>query len=773
LLSKGYYLNRTCFEEAKNLLNSAVSQVITSQKAQIVVIAGKRASGKSVLAKQLLSNAYFNLQMPSIVLTPNASYVEVTGDSDKEINISGWDARIVDKFLSQFYSGTDVKQSDVVPVILADHLINRVTALNYLLTYLKNHNKPCVLLLTLNEDEFEKLKQPEDGERLLQLYDIHEMSIPHQLDDQEIDDLFKVVSRLEPKVRDNKNELIPKAKYTSWGKRDILIILYTWFDNKFRRFDEIIAEEIEKLQLSEAVKSFYLAVSAFHQYNYSPPLSICAKASNISLDEFSTIRSSPLFKSMINIDRVITKPRREVVSTRHSMFSKIVLQRLMPDNNEKINLMCRVLSLCDKSESNFVRDFFIHICRYESSLNVEQVTKIKDATEINLSNDYLINHQFGAYLIREGVNFDDARYYLDLANAESPFNSSILHSIGNLYYKQFKAELNKDKEKSLEYYNFAQKYFSLCREQVNNHEEYAYYTEISMMHHRLNNFSEDKDTKAILNAEKNALIHEALSVVPSERQNLLKDSLNDVPFNDLDSSEQEKISSVIMAGKASYVLLEYYSDSLIQYPSSNNWNKLNELVSIYWELSKDDIHVAIVLYGIVKNTFIKNASTRFELMRTYYNDLIRYQNTKINFSLLARYVRLLQVDALALEKYDFLRNTAEDIVNLFRDSKPSFLKDEYVLKKEYYCFDENNSEKQIEMFITTNKNHLMNARRYQTLVNLHFRDANKRFFTIELDPISHYYVKGVRKEVAAKGRVDLSFAIKYRYDGFWATDFRI
>ena len=64
-----------------------------------------------------------------------------------------------------------------------------------------------------------------------------------------------------------------------------------------------------------------------------------------------------------------------------------------------------------------------------------------------------------------------------------------------------------------------------------------------------------------------------------------------------------------------------------------------------------------------------------------------------------------------------------------------------------------------------------NAESYHSIVNLDNFEGQK-FFRIELDPISNYFIRGVRKEVAVRGRVDLNFCIKHRYDGFLATEFR-
>jgi hypothetical protein len=47
------------------------------------------------------------------------------------------------------------------------------------------------------------------------------------------------------------------------------------------------------------------------------------------------------------------------------------------------------------------------------SIKPEQIAKLKEATEVKLGKDYVLNHQYAAYLIRENLDLDDARFYLD------------------------------------------------------------------------------------------------------------------------------------------------------------------------------------------------------------------------------------------------------------------------------------------------------------------------------------------------------------------------
>ena len=773
ILSKGYYIERTIFDEVEKQLKKTIAEVRRTKSPEILVITGKRASGKSALARQLMAYAYSELRQPTLILSHQASYLDKPAGSEKLISISGWDGRQIDKFLSLFSHDNEDGRLKTIPVILADHLFHRLGALDHLLRYLENHSKPCVLILTLNQDEYEEARVSDAVDRLLQLYKYYHLSVPHKLDDQEIGVLFKVVGRLEPRVQDKKDLLIDRAKRSDECDRDILLILYTWFDKQFRRLDEIISEEVEKLNRTPELKNFYLSVAVFHQYNFSPRISLCARALGISMDAFSDLRSQPAFKTLIDIDTNLRESGIELVATRHSEFARRVLNILAPYIDVQVDLKCRIFSWCSLADLQFTRDFLNYICRYKALLTVEQVTRIKEATEKRLGKDYVLNHQFGAYLIRERTRLDDARYYLDLALQENPDNGSIVHSLGNLCYNLYKSKIDDDPPKAMEYYDLAKDYFARSRALMNTRDEHAYFTDIDMMRYRINSSSDVKTTNAFLKAEMYALTFEALRVVPFERQNLLRDLIGqEVPFRELPDRDRELVKAEIMNRKASPLLLEYYAKSLLSYPKAKNWQRLSKLVSLYWESAKKEPATAIVLGRITKHAFIKNAETRFELLRSFFDRLIRYQETKINFVLLAEYVRLIQIDALVLGKYDFLRTITGDIIDIFRESKPRFLGDEFVLDTKYYCFDGDDSKTLIKYFegkvdFSSSKE----ARRYQNMVNLD-RYEGLRFFDIELDPISRYYIRGIHKEVAIRGKAELSFCIKHTYDGFLATDFR-
>lgn len=529
LLASGRYITRTISNEAATQLKNIVRDVAKDKSPQILIIEGNRASGKTVLARQLTYFAYSELNQPVLILTPQASYFDKPHGSNKEINVSGWDGRLIDKFLSLFYGDGNESGNNVVPILLADHLSYRQFAIDHLLKYLENHGKPCVLILTLNTDEYPH------KDRLLPLYKCLDIHIEHKLGDDEIEQLFEKISNDEPKIRDMRDTLLDRAKNPDECNRDILFILYVWFDRQFRRLDEIITEEIEKLNSEPNLKNLYIAIAIFHQYNFSPRISLCAEALDIDITTFSEIRNKPAFKSFVNLSAELEAGNVELASTRHSEFSRKVLNKLMPEQEKQIELMEKVLKYAGQSDIQFVRDFLNYIYRYKASFTVEQVVKLKEATEKKLGKDYVLNHQFASHLIREKDRFDDARYYLDIALNEDPDNAAIIHSIGNLYFTLYKNELDKgNTPKATEYFNYAKEYFFRSRALMNMRDEHAYFTDIEMTKYRISSAFDDVETKALLNAENQALMLEALRVIPFERQNLLRNIVGkEVPFEKL------------------------------------------------------------------------------------------------------------------------------------------------------------------------------------------------------------------------------------------------
>ncbi|HYT41117.1 MAG TPA: hypothetical protein VEP90_02110, partial [Methylomirabilota bacterium] len=463
-----------------------------------------------------------------------------------------------------------------------------------------------------------------------------------------------------------------------------------------------------------------------------------------------------------------------VGTTRHVEFSRQIVGRSMPGTEDQINLMAKVLSHCKDIDLEFARDFMNYLYEVGLGLTYEQIRKLKEATEEGLEDDYVLNHQFAAYLIRDTLDLRLAQYYLERANDEFPGNPSIIHSFGNLCFRQYRELLPNNPEEAREYFNTAREYLARSRALQYGEEEHGYYTEIVMLKHRLEKEQDPKNVRATIEAERHALLFEALRVVPNARQNLLRGQFgHERPFHQLPSDEQQLLKNQILSGEASHMLLEYYGNSLLSRPKTWTWKALRTLIDTYWARASSDFPIAVIICLLAKQAFIKNAQTRFNLLQTYYENTIQFNKAVIDFVLLAEYTRLLMVDAFVLGRYNFLRNSVVDLLELYRQKKPRFLGDEYILKDEFYQFDENDAEQNLNHFENYPNNIWSNSRHSERFERIAYISGSRkdRYVRIELDEITHYFVRAPRQEIATFGNAQLNFAVKYTPDGFFATDF--
>lgn len=781
LLAAHYYIERDQFPELKDTLNQAIDGVKDDKVSQVIWLIGKRNSGKSTVAYQLAWHAYYNLALPTIFLTEDATY-SVPTNTKEPIEISGWDEQLIDKFLSLSSAHDQEDDPRIVPIILADHVVHRANALEHLLHYLEDHKKPSILILTISDEELAIAQGSLLGgpsarsiARLKHMFSGILIEIKHRLSDDEIQRLFEVVARVDRHIALNSERLIQLAKDEDYCDRDFLLILYTWFDQRFRRFEEIVADEIAILEQSDEIKQVYLATALFHQYHLQPRLALCAKAVGMSIESYNSLRRHPLFHTLITVQQEGTDTSQAFGTTRHIEFSRRIVSQLMPDVNEQVALMVQVLSHCSYSDLEFARGFMNYVYDYGIGLTYDQVRKLKEATEGAFEEDYLLNHQFAAYLIRENQDLVAARYYLDKAQNEYYGNPSIIHSIGNLHFRKYRDLLPDDPEEARKYFEIAREYFAKSRALQFGEEEHGYYTEIAMLKHRMDNEQESLDTRAIIEAERHALLFEALRVVPKARQNLLRGQLGDEkPFQQLPSLEQESLKKLISSGEASYILLEYYGRSLLISRNAESWRALRNLIGTYWKKASSDLPTAIILCLLAKQAFIKSAQTRFELLQSYYDKAIIDNQSELNFVLRAEYTRLIMVDAFVLGRFNFLRNSVVDLIELYRQRRPRFLGDEYILANEYYRFDESDINQNMKRFLDTPITHWSHPRYATRFEEIAFIPVSRteRYIKIEIDRLTRFFIRTPRQEIASRtGRVKVNFAIKYTYDGFIATEF--
>ena len=128
------------------------------------------------------------------------------------------------------------------------------------------------------------------------------------------------------------------------------------------------------------------------------------------------------------------------------------------------------------------------------------------------------------------------------------------------------------------------------------------------------------------------------------------------------------------------------------------------------------------------------------------------------------------VDALVLNKFDYLRSILPETLAVFRDFKPKFLKNEYILSDEYYLFDENDDSARKSLFSEKSKDFsdADKGKRYTQNIKPMW-DSGERYFPINMDISSNFFIKGIRKELPYfSSNLTLEFSIKYTFEGFLA-----
>jgi len=767
-LATDRYIKRSQFDNLSQKFTSIIKDVQETKSSHILHVKGDRASGKSVIVKQLSRYAYEQLNVPVLFLNPNAVYT-CEAENGQLIEIQGWNVRLIDKFLSQLHQ-EETENRLPVSILVADHQLHKQSSIDILLKYLENHNKPCVLLLTSNISTSSETQSLQ--ERIFDLYKKVDIIINKNLDNFEIEELFNSVRRDRPEIETRKQFLIEKAKIDC--HRDLLFILYTWFDNNYRKLEEIIIEESEKLtQQKDSLRELYLTVALFHQYNYSPRISLCAEAQDINIADFYNLNTTPLFKAFLKLTIAPddTDRTEHLVFTRHPEFARRVVRHLLANPDDQIKYMVKVLQCAKLSDLQFIQDFLIMVfTSHETSFNIAQVTKLKEASEKRFANDWVLNHQFGAYLIRENTKLEEARYYLDKALTEVDneiSKSSIIHSLGNLKFAMHRTE--SDRTKALIHYREAEDYFAISRTLRSVPEEHGYVTNIDLISFRLDNEILEEKKQARLVGKKNSLIFEALTVVPPKRQNYLLRRIQSggaSSFSKLSPKYREILLEDIKQGHATPLLLDYYLRDLLSRPKNKTWIKIKLVIDQYSK--HNDAATMIVIALASKKAFVTRADNRFEKLRLYFERVIKTQEEKISFILVAEYIRLLMVDAIVLNKFDYLKSILPETLAVFRDFKPRFLVNEYILPNEYYLFDQDNDSIRKKLFSQKHKDFTDPSKGKRYIQNIKkMWNFNNRYFPIVMDVPCGFFIKGFRQELPYfSSNITIEFSIKYTYEGF-------
>lgn len=764
--SNDFIFSGRCIErnQQKEILSKVFSLLnnFNENSTRKILIYGDRGSGKTVFIKKIAQFIFEHYGNPVLILNETSVYEESVNG---EIKItSGWNYRQFDKFLSHF--NINYKNPNSIPIIIADNVFSKLDQLEKLIENLNNHGKQSILIASCTSEEytatFDNKLYSNDGS-----YEI--VKLENTLDDVEINKLFNSVVNDKPEVIYLKERLLEKAKSDEYGKKDLLLILYMWFDEKYRKFEEIILEEADKITNSK-FKKLFLSIAVFQRYNLKPPIEVCALGVGISAIEYNEYYEMPFFKALFSFEVI---SNNKYVITRHSVYTERVLKILMPTKQDQIEIMCQVLRKCSISDLDFVRSVFLTLCK-KVIYRKPDIEILKAATEEvpELEKDYILNHQYASFLIREldlaqdndsQILIEDIIYYLDMALEESNDNPAIIHSKGNLEAKLY--QLTGDEI----HFDNAINEFNHVKAIRTIPDEYNYVTEIDLITYKIEKTKETNSQTKMLYLERAALIMEAITVVPKENHNIIirrsKEYL--VEFESLHTDEQALLIDLIDIGEASYTLMNYYAAHLLSSPKNKSWRKLKKIVQTYF--AKDKSLEQIIAASIIsKKAFILGSKKRFDLLRQYF-DTVMQESNSLNAILKSEYLKTISIDAFVLKSFDLLKEITKAYTLTYRYNFAKYLSTEYVLKDRFYSIAENQEEENIRLFeLYTNEHQIgVEAESFRRQINLSKSFNSTDYYNVELDIESGFFIKGVTYELERKDKIQtIGFNIKFDSDGF-------
>lgn len=725
-----------------------------------LILRGERGCGKSVLARQIAKHIFRKNRNPILFLNESPSFIEFRGEEEEVV--SGYSPKFIDSYLSNF--NREFGNSGTVPILIADQVTFNNRTLFSLQNYLVNHDKRCLLILVSSNDEFERFKSDYKGN------DYKAIEIKHHLEDSEIDDLFEKIKLLRPEVSRLKDTLVGRAK--NEANRDILLALYLWFDEKYRKLNEILEEESEKINSNDVIKNFFLSVAVFQQHNFSPRIELCIKALGLSPETFQELTRNPLYHALVKSSMSIDSDQDLMATTRHPRYTQLILKKLIASISQEVDIIKKVFSSVTKADLIFVRDFMNFLYANRIDITVEQMQSIKDSIENNgfFKLDPVLNHQFAAYLIRDATNLDTAQYYLDLAANERPNDVMILHSKATLYKRRYEKAVAIKSNDANEFYSRAEDMFDKIRRLSVIPDEHDYVTEMDMITSKIQDEEHTVEQLAELNAKRSYLCLEAMKVIPKERQKvLIRRKELAKPFKELPHNEQKILMRKIDNGLASAALIEYYTAHMFEKSEVKYWPILKNIVDVYF-IEGAPLDILTVVGKISKHAFILDSKTRFEILRTAFSE-ITSKNTTHGFIIVSEYMKLLFLDALSLSQYHFLKSAWRDYRELNRQSFPRFLENEYLLEQNFYTVNALDLDNSRFYYLNHCKEFFSpkNSKKFTRDVQI---DANTNdiYFDILLDIVTNFRLRGIKRELQElRAKFRIEFEIKFSYDGFIAS----
>lgn len=198
-------------------------------------------------------------------------------------------------------------------------------------------------------------------------------------------------------------------------------------------FEDIIEDEYEAIRPEEAQR-LYLAVCFMNRLGVPVRAGLIARLYNIAFEEFEKRFFRPLERVVFT--DMHPSLRDHVYRARHRHVAEMVCERVLRDQEEKFDLLIRILREMNLSYSTD-RDAFVQFLQGRTLLSVfpnhELVSRVFDLALEKAPDDPYVYHQLAVYeMARPNGSTGNAAKYLAKATRLSPRSNSIKHSFAVL-----------------------------------------------------------------------------------------------------------------------------------------------------------------------------------------------------------------------------------------------------------------------------------------------------------------------------------------------------
>jgi tetratricopeptide (TPR) repeat protein len=481
---KGQSDDWVAFKEEWDFKRDIYSEILSTAKKEVeknrpekndaILILGEGGLGKSVLLKRLAYDLY-KAGTPVLILQSYSSFFDY-----KLIEKFCEDVNRADTDEDKTEGESEAQQITHKVAIILDNAAANVDNIKKILTYLKNHSRPAVIICAARLNEWAHALS-QWGYRDI-IPNKNTFRIPPKMNGLEVMRLLKHLGKILHRQDFSTNEVFWMEKAVKDYDMDFFAMIYSLLDPARRRLDDIIWDEYQKLP-SEPTKRAYEYVCLFYQYDMPLNKDLIVNALNnefgYSYADFTEEICEREAKSLII---GLENNFRETALYRAK--SKIIAQKIVeklfnPSNSkdrkklfERYKKVLLGVKALNKTEVSIARALLILYLGPNGidrkKIDDEQLIELYDSLLDHDVEDSSILHHYGILESDRG-DFKKAEYLLNysLQTIEkyggfgfgSEHENYVYNSLGVLYAKEALKHIAGDINKSIMYSDNADLYF--------------------------------------------------------------------------------------------------------------------------------------------------------------------------------------------------------------------------------------------------------------------------------------------------------------------------